>query len=52
MGAYMQAFLSAGLVLREFLEPVPPDDSLRADPRYEDWYRVPLCWVMRWERPK
>lgn len=47
---YMSAYLEAGLVLREFLEPVPPDDSLRSDPRLEDWYRVPEFTVMRWEK--
>jgi SAM-dependent methyltransferase len=48
---YMAAYLSAGLMLRAFLEPVPPDDTLRKDPRFEDWYRVPLFTVMLWEKP-
>jgi 2-polyprenyl-3-methyl-5-hydroxy-6-metoxy-1,4-benzoquinol methylase len=51
LGAYMHAFLSAGLVLREFLEPMPDDDSLRADPYFEDWYRVPNFVVMKWSKP-
>jgi SAM-dependent methyltransferase len=51
LASYMQAYLEAGLTLRRFLEPVPPDDSLRADPRFEDWYRVPLFNVMLWEKP-
>ena len=49
--AYMQAYLAAGLILRDFLEPVPTDQSLRADPYFEDWFRVPLFNVMRWQKP-
>jgi SAM-dependent methyltransferase len=48
---YMTALLESGLQLRAFEEPVPADDSLRADPRYEDWYRVPLFYVMLWQKP-
>lgn len=48
---YMTALLAAGLQLRVFQEPVPPDDSLRDDPRFEDWYRVPLFNVMVWQKP-
>jgi SAM-dependent methyltransferase len=51
LGAYMQAFLTSGLLLRDFLEPKPVDDSLRSDPRFEDWYRVPEFLVMRWQKP-
>ncbi len=51
LSAYMQAYLSAGLVLRRFLEPVPPDDSLRDNPSFEDWYRIPEFTVMRWQKP-
>jgi hypothetical protein len=47
----MQAFLSSGFLLRDFLEPKPNDDSLRADPRFEDWYRVPEFLVMLWQKP-
>ncbi|HLG12146.1 MAG TPA: class I SAM-dependent methyltransferase [Dehalococcoidia bacterium] len=50
LSAYMEAYLKAGLQLRAFLEPVPKDDSLLADPRFEDWYRVPLFNVMLWEK--
>ena len=49
---YMQAFLSAGLTLRDFREPVPADDSLREEDYFEDWFRVPLFTVMRWERTR
>lgn len=51
LSAYMAAFLEAGLVLRAFLEPKPEDDSLREDPRFEDWYRLPNFTVMRWQKP-
>ena len=51
LSAYMQAYLSANLILRRFLEPVPPDDSLRHNPRFEDWYRIPEFTVMRWQKP-
>lgn len=51
LSSYMAAYLGAGLVLREFLEPKPSDDSLRHDPRFEDWYRAPNFTVMRWEKP-
>lgn len=52
LSAYMEAFLAAGFLLREFLEPLPKDDSLRADPRYEDWYRAPNFTAMRWQKPE
>ena len=51
LSAYMDAYLSAGLVLRRFLEPVPPDNRLRNSPRFEDWYRIPEFTVMRWQKP-
>lgn len=50
LGAYMDAYLGAGLTLRSFVEPVPETDALKDDPRFEDWYRVPLFTVMRWEK--
>lgn len=50
LSAYLQAFLAAGLVLCDFREPMPADDSLRDDPRFEDWYRVPNFVAMRWEK--
>ncbi|HEY8171611.1 MAG TPA: class I SAM-dependent methyltransferase [Dehalococcoidia bacterium] len=50
LSAYMDAYLSSGLILREFLEPVPEDDSLRDQQAFEDWFRVPLFNVMRWEK--
>ena len=48
---YIQAYLDSGLILRDFIEPMPPDDSLRSDPSLEDWYRVPEFTVMRWRKP-
>ena len=51
LSAYMQAYLSADLVLRRFLEPVPPNDRLRDSPSFEDWYRIPEFTVMRWQKP-
>ncbi|MDP9237693.1 MAG: class I SAM-dependent methyltransferase [Chloroflexota bacterium] len=51
LSAYMSAYLDAGLVLRSFLEPVPDDQSLRNDDFYEDWFRVPLFNVMKWQKP-
>lgn len=48
---YMRAYLGAGLTLREFLEPVPTDESLREDEEFEDWFRVPFFTVMRWDKP-
>ncbi|MCC6421069.1 MAG: class I SAM-dependent methyltransferase [Gemmataceae bacterium] len=51
LSSYMQAFLGAGLLLQDFLEPRPADDSLRDDPRFEDWYRAPNFTAMRWQKP-
>lgn len=50
LSAYMDAYLGAGLALRAFEEPVPSDESLREDDYFEDWFRVPLFTVMRWEK--
>ena len=52
LGAYMRAYLDNGLILCEFLEPVPPPESpLRDDPFFEDWFRVNDFTVMLWEKP-
>ena len=48
---YMQAYLGSGLELRSFLEPLPQDESLRDDPHTEDWFRVPLFNVLKWQKP-
>jgi SAM-dependent methyltransferase len=49
LSAYMDAYLGAGLTLRRFIEPVP-DESLRGDPQFESWFRVPTFDVMVWEK--
>jgi hypothetical protein len=51
LSAYMSAYLGAGLVLRDFLEPVPRDESLRTLEWSEDWFRIPEFTVMRWQKP-
>jgi SAM-dependent methyltransferase len=51
LGAYMRAYLECGLLLREFLEPMPTDESLRDDAFFEDWYRVNDFTVMDWQQP-
>ncbi|MBI2723938.1 MAG: class I SAM-dependent methyltransferase [Chloroflexi bacterium] len=50
LSAYMQAYLSAGLRLLAFEEPVPGDASLREDERFDDWFRIPEFTVMVWRR--
>jgi ubiquinone/menaquinone biosynthesis C-methylase UbiE len=52
LSGYMRAYLNAGLLLRDFEEPVPESDAYRDDPHLDDWYRVPLFTVMRWEKPQ
>ncbi|MCA8899605.1 MAG: class I SAM-dependent methyltransferase [Hyphomonas sp.] len=48
LSAYMQAFLSAGLTLRHFDEPLPQG----ADPDWTlDFARAPLFVVMAWQKP-
>jgi SAM-dependent methyltransferase len=51
LAAYMSAYLRAGLILRRFMEPVPPD-SLRQHPDVERAFRVPWFTVMLWEKPR
>lgn len=50
LSAYMTAYLRAGLVLRRFLEPVPPEE-LRSHPEFARAFRVPWFTVMVWEKP-
>ncbi|HET6615964.1 MAG TPA: hypothetical protein VFH62_08760 [Dehalococcoidia bacterium] len=45
----MRAYLDAGLILRHFSEPVPPE-ALRALPEAGRTFRVPWFTVMLWER--
>jgi SAM-dependent methyltransferase len=51
LGSYMDAYLGAGFVLTRFLEPMPQDDSLRGDIRYESWFRVPTFDLQVWQKP-
>jgi hypothetical protein len=51
LSAYMDAYLTAGFVLRRFLEPKPQDESLLADVRYESWFRVPTFDLQVWQKP-
>jgi hypothetical protein len=50
LSAYMTAYLEAGLHLRSFQEPMPADQSLRDNPYFEDWFRVPDFNVMLWHK--
>ncbi len=49
LSAYMSAYLGAGLILRDFLEPAPPE-QFRGHPDFERAFRVPWFTVMRWEK--
>ena len=48
MGAYLEAFLANGLILRHFSEPTPPDQD---DPKSDRYTRVPGFLVMEWGKP-
>lgn len=50
LGAYMSAYLNAGLNLRSFIEPTPPE-ALRSRPEFARAFRVPWFTVMVWEKP-
>jgi SAM-dependent methyltransferase len=49
--AYMEAFLSSGLILDGFREPRPTLEDVAAVPTMIDEYRVPLFHLMRWRKP-
>jgi ubiquinone/menaquinone biosynthesis C-methylase UbiE len=49
LSAYMDAYLGAGFSLRRYIEP-RPDESLRGDPRFESWFRVPTFDAMVWQK--
>jgi ubiquinone/menaquinone biosynthesis C-methylase UbiE len=51
LSAYMQAFLKCGLILREYLEPVPSKEEVAAKPELEWERRVPYLNAMLWEKP-
>ena len=46
----MRAYLGAGLILREFLEPTP-DERWRDVPDFASAFRVPWFTVMLWQKP-
>jgi ubiquinone/menaquinone biosynthesis C-methylase UbiE len=51
--AYMQAFLKAGLILRDFLEPEPTAEMIEQNPKdWGDYHRAPYLEVMVWEKPQ
>jgi hypothetical protein len=45
----MSAYLSAGLTLRRFMEPVPPE-QFRSVAEFDRAFRVPWFTVMVWEK--
>lgn len=49
--AYMKALLGAGLILREYLEPVPSQEEVERNPELEYERRVPYLVAMLWEKP-
>ena len=49
LSGYMSAYLGAGLLLREFLEPTP-DERWRSVAEFERAFRVPWFTVMLWEK--
>ena len=51
LGAYMEAFLGSGLILREYLEPAPSKDEVKNNPELEFERRVPYLVAMLWEKP-
>lgn len=50
LSAYLEAFLSAGLLLRRFEEPAPTRDAIRAAPGLAHYLRVPLFYVAEWQK--
>jgi SAM-dependent methyltransferase len=50
LSGYMSAYLGAGLLLREFLEPTPPEE-FRSVPEFSGAFRVPWFTVMLWQKP-
>jgi SAM-dependent methyltransferase len=51
LSAYVQAFLSHGLLLKEFLEPAPTPELIAKDRSWEYHRRVPYVNAMLWELP-
>jgi hypothetical protein len=51
LAAYLRSFLSAGLILRDYLEPIPSKEAVENDPTLEYERRVPYLNAMLWEKP-
>ena len=49
---YMRGAMEAGLVLREFQEPMATDEDLKKSARFEPMTRVPYFLFMRWHKPQ
>ncbi len=47
---YMDAFLSCGLILREYLEPIPTLEEVAVNPKWADDRKVPYVVAMLWEK--
>ena len=47
----MAAFLGADLILRAFEEPRPTPEAVALYPSMLDLERVPIFYVMAWDRP-
>lgn len=47
---YMRAPIEAGFVLREFSEPAPNAEEMRASRRFEKLKRIPYFLFMRWRK--
>lgn len=48
---YFASLLANGLILRDFLEPVPAPEDLGKSPRFERLARIPYFLFMRWQKP-
>jgi SAM-dependent methyltransferase len=51
MADMMQGFLSNGLVLRSFEEPLPSPEAIAEHPRLAEYLRVRHFVVMEWQKP-
>lgn len=51
LSSYMTAFLDAGLILREFVEPAPTLEQVEKNPRWSWDRRVPYCMGALWIKP-
>lgn len=51
LSMYVQAFLSEGLRLTNFQEPIPSPQAMLDYPGLRDSLRLPNFWVMTWQKP-